>query len=356
MSRLNSPSTSCNPPTMKALMSRFLRSPALATIPIPQPERGELQLEVAYVSLNPTDYKHAFMALPPSKVIGCDFSGRVTALGSEVDRSSFAEGDRVAGVIHGCHYSHAGAFAQYLVADANMCYRVPDSIPLEQACTVGVGWISAMQALHQRLYCGYQDDSGKEDTSRIERPDTFIVALASKQHHANLRKLGADVVFDYRSPSIVQDVRALGRDVRKAIDCHSEGSSTVLAAQCMLSSDQPESTPPKGGRRIIRTLPPRMISGTIPPGVQANEWILSYTALGKPFWFLFKHYPASSEDYNAAKRYLKNLTPLLEKGELVPVNHRLMAGGLGDIGNGFKEMAAGKVRGEKLVYRVAGGK
>ena len=31
-----------------------------------------------------------------------------------------------------------------------------------------------------------------------------------------------------------------------------------------------------------------------------------------------------------------------------------MPGGLGDIGEGFEEIRAGRVRGEKLVYRVAG--
>ena len=104
------------------------------------------------------------MALPPSKVIGCDFSGTVTALGSDVDPSSFSPGDRVAGVIHGCHYSQTGAFAEHLVADANLCFRVPDTLPLEQACTLGVGWISAVQALHQRLYHDIKAPLGSKDT------------------------------------------------------------------------------------------------------------------------------------------------------------------------------------------------
>ena len=117
--------------------------------------------------------------------------------------------------------------------------------------------------------------------ARIEHPETFIIALASQRHHARLRKLGANEVFDYSSPSVVADVRKLGRDVRRAIDCHSEGRSTALAAECMLPNDQPETCDPKDRRRIIRTLPPGMISGTIPPSVRADEWILSYTALGK---------------------------------------------------------------------------
>ena len=38
---------------------------------------------------------------------------------------------------------------------------------------------------------------------------------------------------------------------------------------------------------------------------------------------------------------------------IVPVKHRLMHGGLGDIGQGFAEMKSGRVGGKNLVYRVA---
>jgi NADPH:quinone reductase-like Zn-dependent oxidoreductase len=105
------------------------------------------------------------MALPPSKVIGCDFSGTVTSLGSAVHPSFFAPDDRIAGIIHGCHYSYTGAFAEYLVAYANLCFKVPDRVPLKEVCMIGVGWISAMQALHQRLYGGDDGSSlGENDT------------------------------------------------------------------------------------------------------------------------------------------------------------------------------------------------
>jgi hypothetical protein len=46
--------------------------------------RGRLQ------SLQQYTDKHAIVALLPSKVIGCDFSGTVTSLGSAVHSSSFA--------------------------------------------------------------------------------------------------------------------------------------------------------------------------------------------------------------------------------------------------------------------------
>lgn len=40
---------------MKAFMTRFLRAPGLYSIAVPDPGPGELQIKVAYVSLNPTD-------------------------------------------------------------------------------------------------------------------------------------------------------------------------------------------------------------------------------------------------------------------------------------------------------------
>ena len=120
--------------------------------------------------------------------------------------------------------------------------------------------------------------------ARIDHPKTFIIALASPRHHALLRKLGADEVFDYSSTPVVDEVRKLGRDVRRAIDCHSEGRSTVMAAECMLPDDEPGNCSANDRRRLIRTLPPSMSSGTVPQSVRADEWILSYTALGKVFF------------------------------------------------------------------------
>lgn len=206
--------------------------------------------------------------------------------------------------------------------------------------------------------------------ARIDFPFTYIIAVASSQHHERLGKLGAHRTFDYKSSSLVRDVQNLGRDIRKGLDCHSEGGSTVLAAECMVPGENATVDGTYGERRVIRTLPPGMMSGTLPAGVRASEWILSYTALGKvcspsiisrqisnnrklqPFWFLFKYYPAVLSDYKTASTYLKNLTGLLMDGKVVPVKHRLMPGGLANISQGFDEMRSGRVRGEKLVYKI----
>lgn len=72
----------------------------------------------------------------------------------------------------------------------------------------------------------------------------------------------------------------------------------------------------------------------------------------KPFWFLLRYYPSVPDDYETAITYLKDLTGLLRDGTVKPVRHRLMPGGLKNIKEGFEEMRSGRVRGEKLVYKV----
>ncbi len=122
--------------------------------------------------------------------------------------------------------------------------------------------------------------------ARLDHPSTFIIAIAASQHHAYLRELGADATFDYHSSSLVRDVQALGRDIRKAFDCYSQGPSTALTAQCMMPGKKTlaeRSGGKKAQRRVIRTLPPRLMSGLIPAGVRTDEWIVAYTSGGKVY-------------------------------------------------------------------------
>ena len=98
-----------------------------------------------------------------------------------------------------------------------------------------------------------------------------------------LKKMGANEIFDYKSPSLVSDVRNLGRNITKCVDCFSEGQSTAVSAKCMIPNEEgyDNNSIPKKPRRIIRTLPPALVKGSIPSDVRADEWILTYTAFGK---------------------------------------------------------------------------
>lgn len=66
---------------------------------------------------------------------------------------------------------------------------------------------------------------------------------------------------------MVSDFQGLGNDIRKCLECNSEAQSTLAAAHCMVPRQQTGADAPPG-----------IMNGSLPPGVRANEWVLSYTA------------------------------------------------------------------------------
>ena len=89
------------------------------------------------------------------------------------------------------------------------------------------------------------------------------------------------MVFDYNSKTLVDVVKSLGKDISRAVDGHSEGLSTSIAAQCMQPSTPKANEQTEKKRKIVRTLPPVLMKGMIPENVSAGDWIVGYTALGK---------------------------------------------------------------------------
>lgn len=63
-----------------------------------------------------------------------------------------------------------------------------------------------------------------------------IFATASPKHHAKLLALGAEAVFDYRSPTWAEDVRKASGGISYAVDCISENESTALISQTFVES------------------------------------------------------------------------------------------------------------------------
>lgn len=100
-------------------------------------------------ALNPTDHKFVTHFTQPGGLVGCDFCGIVVDLGSAVAAAGrISRGDRVCGAIFPYGNSNdadsevrSGCFAQWLVADARVLLRVPESwSDLEGAALGGIGW------------------------------------------------------------------------------------------------------------------------------------------------------------------------------------------------------------------------
>ena len=141
--------------------------------PIPQPEPGEVLIEIEACGVCRTDLHVVDGELPHPKlpiVPGHEIVGRVAAAGSDV--TGFARGERVGvpwlgatcGVCPYCRdgrenlcdrplftgYTRDGGYATHTLADARFCFPLPDSLDAAEAapllCAGLIGWRSYRMA------------------------------------------------------------------------------------------------------------------------------------------------------------------------------------------------------------------
>ncbi|CAF1241464.1 unnamed protein product [Adineta ricciae] len=111
---------------------------------------NQVLIENHAVSLNPVDYKMAtvnFANVKLPAVTGYDVSGRVVAVGKDVQ--SFKVGDEVFGLLNLDSSNGGGALQQYSVGEAEALAKKPAGISHEDASTLGVAFLSAMDGLRQ---------------------------------------------------------------------------------------------------------------------------------------------------------------------------------------------------------------
>ena len=143
---------------MEALILDVPNKTALVkTIPIPDPAPNELLIRVHAVALNPVDALYIAKPLAlaaQQRVVGSDFAGTVHKLGTSIPPSSqLKEGTRVAGFLQGaCSVNERpGAFAEYLVVESDLVWRVPKDMSLESAASISLCALTAAQGLFPRM-------------------------------------------------------------------------------------------------------------------------------------------------------------------------------------------------------------
>ncbi|WP_344960736.1 NADP-dependent oxidoreductase [Streptomyces thioluteus] len=184
-------------------------------LPVPVPGPGQVLVRVRAAGLNPTDWKHragpAFLGEPPF-VLGWDVSGVVeeTGLGVTVHRP----GDEVFGMLP--HPYGAGAHAEYAVGPARAFVRKPDGIGHVQAGALPLAALTAWQALVDvaRLAPGQRvlihaaaGGVGHLAVQIAKARGAYVIGTASAARHPFLRRLGADLVIDYRTTDFATAVR-----------------------------------------------------------------------------------------------------------------------------------------------------
>ena len=197
--------------TMKAVVycdygtSEVLRVMDIAK---PVPTDNQVLVRVRASSVNPYDWHFIrgtpyIMRLgvglrkPKDTRLGVDFAGTVEAVGKNV--TEFKPGDEVWG-------GKGGAFAQYVVIAEKGLAKKPDNISFEQAGSIDIAGMTALQGLRQHgnvqpgqkvLINGASGGVGTFAVQIAKALGAHVTGVCSGRNVELVKSLGADEVIDY---------------------------------------------------------------------------------------------------------------------------------------------------------------
>jgi NADPH:quinone reductase-like Zn-dependent oxidoreductase len=171
----------------------------LQTVPIPEPQAGQIRIHVRAASVNPVDWKLADRAAAGSSSIpGRDLAGVVDAVGPNA--GGWRAGQSVIAIATG------GAYAEYAIAPIRAVALKPVHMSFDEAAGIPVvgetAWramvvVGNVQAGQRVLIHGGAGGVGSAAVQIAKVRGAHVVATASPSHDALLHALGADEVVDY---------------------------------------------------------------------------------------------------------------------------------------------------------------
>ncbi|HWL10988.1 MAG TPA: NADPH:quinone reductase [Planctomicrobium sp.] len=187
--------------------------------PDPVAGPGQALVRIHVASVNPIDTYIRAGAIPMPVdfpfIPGCDLAGEVIAVGPNASR--FKVGDRVWGSNQGL-FQRQGTLAELAAVNEDWLYPTPDSVSDEDAVAGSLTGITAHLGLFRdaRLKSGdwlfVNGGTGGVGSAVVQFAriaGAKIIATAGSEEKRNLAKaLGADVVLDYRSPTLDEEIKA----------------------------------------------------------------------------------------------------------------------------------------------------
>lgn len=231
----------------------------------PSPDTGEILIETHFSGANPADIKHAtILAIYPT-ILGYDFCGKVVQTAS--GNSPFQPGDVVAGFTPTGigRKSEYGAHQRYLICPEDLAFKVPSNLPEHHAASLSVVVMTAADTLYN--FFGFplpsRDENEGKREGRVTSPLLIwgassgvglaavqfarasgvdpIYVTASSERHPLLRELGATQCFDYKSPTVVEEIKMALREsqleIKHAFDAIGSNGSAKLMADCTSPSN-----------------------------------------------------------------------------------------------------------------------
>jgi NADPH:quinone reductase-like Zn-dependent oxidoreductase len=209
------------------------------------PEPNEVLVQNRAIAINPIDgslQRFAWLPMQYPTILGQDVAGEILAVGSSV--KAFQKGDRVLGHAMGMATKRPqdAGFQTQTILDERMASRIPDDLSFEKAVVVPLGLSTAACGLFQEapflglqlpteparkptgktvLVWGGASSVGSNGVQLARAAGYEVVTTASPKNFEYVKRLGASEVFDYKSPSVVDDLVNAFRDRTLAgvLDC-----------------------------------------------------------------------------------------------------------------------------------------
>ncbi|KAK8103600.1 chaperonin 10-like protein [Apiospora kogelbergensis] len=203
-------------------------------------ELGERKVlvKVQAWAMNPCDCILQTVALPFVKypvILGQDVAGTVEAVSPAV-ASKFSVGDRVFG------FTANNGFQEYVPLDYTLMAKIPEGIPYRDAVVFGLCITTSSFSLFGKDYLHL--DYPKLGAASAKKGQMAVgagydvITTCSPRNFDYVKGLGAVNVFDYGSPTVVQDVTAELDQRGECMGIYMAAGSNAAACQVSAASKQ----------------------------------------------------------------------------------------------------------------------
>ncbi|MEY3981832.1 MAG: hypothetical protein RLZZ281_701 [Pseudomonadota bacterium] len=198
----------------------------LAECPAPTPSAGEVLIRVAYAGVNRPDLLQRKGLYPPpagaSPTLGLEVSGTIAGLGPGVD--AFKVGQSV------CALTPGGGYAEYVIAPAGHCARIPTGLDFLHAAAVPETYLTVWANLIERakltagesvLIHGGSSGIGVTAIQLAKFWGAKVFTTVGSDEKANAcKRLGADIAINYNTHDWAAEIKAQtqGKGVNVILD------------------------------------------------------------------------------------------------------------------------------------------
>ncbi|MFN0251436.1 MAG: NADP-dependent oxidoreductase [Kofleriaceae bacterium] len=329
---------------MKAVVAKRYGGPEVLEIvdaPAPEVHSRDVLIDVRAASLNPLDFKvregkvKLVLPLKPPVSLGCDVAGVVSAVGPNV--KELAVGDEVYVRLE---KQRMGGLAEQACADASVVAKKPASLSFEQAASIPLAALTALQALREvaKLTPGQRvlihAGAGGVGSLAIQIAKILglhVTTTTSTKNVEFVRGLGADEVIDYTKESLDDKPREFDA-VFDSLGAESEIAS-IRATK-------------RGG--IVVGI------GGLPDGEFAKEWLP--TVVRPALWLMTAKRRRVAAKAGVRFVYLfmrpdggelAEIARWIDEGKLTPIIHATFP--FSKVRDAFAELERGRARGKIVV-------